>query len=550
MPLVDRLLQRVGAKKVPRYDWKQQASLVVPAVADSPSPVANKHRDTLTRFDLSLDISDISQTAVGYGGIADVYKASLSDGNGGMTRVALKVIRVGPQVSGKILRRHRHEIELWLQLSCPYILRLIGLYWGISPLPAMVSPWCDFGDINNYLLSKRRNEEFATIKHTLLQQVLAGMTYLHTHKPVIVHGDLKGANVLVSNKGVVQICDFGFSKMLAEDAVSFQTHTSLKGTFRWMSPELLLDEDAHLTTYSDMWAFGCLCIEVESGRPPYAEIINERALIVAISQYRLPQRPKATPEWLWSIMMCCFAINPSSRATAPYLLKAFKELRISGPLLFAAELDNFPLLALTAKLILDVLLRGAGLPPPELQPPSDLIDEGVLTKETWLSLRSGNHLHGLSFLVALAAYGYVSPPPPPPLYRHLTDCSRLHALVIALISEHWGDRELDEMWDAALRNDESVEYGRIQPLYDELGPMIIPTRRTSWGTRPVGPDWNWRLQYGFSRIPQGVVPAHLVNELSDDITLLELPEGNEWTTPAESPTETLSVELPSPAKEP
>lgn len=101
---------------------------------------------------------------------------------------------------------------------------------------------------------------------------------MHNHNPPIVHGDLKGvrplhprnpafthakaqANVLVSPTGVARIADFGFAQVLAEHSDSFTQHTSMKGTLRWMAPELLLTDDARHTAASDMWAFGCLCVE-------------------------------------------------------------------------------------------------------------------------------------------------------------------------------------------------------------------------------------------------------------------------------------------------
>lgn len=68
--------------------------------------------------------------------------------------------------------------------------------------------------------------------------------------------------MLVSDEGVARICDFGFARMLAEHSTSYSEHTSMKGTVRWMAPELLSEDDARHTTHSDVWAFGCLCIEV------------------------------------------------------------------------------------------------------------------------------------------------------------------------------------------------------------------------------------------------------------------------------------------------
>lgn len=102
------------------------------------------------------------------------------------------------------------------------------------------------------------------------------------HARGIVHGDLKGvravkehgmvidrlfqANVLVSDAGVPRICDFGFSGMLAAHSASLSLHSSMfGGTFRWMEPQLLTSDSPRPRYHSDIWAFGCLFLEVRGG---------------------------------------------------------------------------------------------------------------------------------------------------------------------------------------------------------------------------------------------------------------------------------------------
>ncbi|KZV98372.1 kinase-like protein, partial [Exidia glandulosa HHB12029] len=81
---------------------------------------------------------------------------------------------------------------------------------------------------------------------------------VHDHQ--VVHGDIKGANVLVSDEGVARLCDFGLSVLLAEHSQSI-SHTGLKGTSRWMAPELLV-EGTRPSYSTDVYACGCLLIEV------------------------------------------------------------------------------------------------------------------------------------------------------------------------------------------------------------------------------------------------------------------------------------------------
>lgn len=126
---------------------------------------------------------------------------------------------------------------------------------------------------------------------------------VHGHNPPIIHGDLKGvsvtcvyadillnlqSNVLVSDDGVARLSDFGFSTLVvaaggAEDtdlkcahpAVSpdaavlsnFPPSISLvKGTLNWMAPELFASDAARHTIASDIWACGCIMLEVRRPR--------------------------------------------------------------------------------------------------------------------------------------------------------------------------------------------------------------------------------------------------------------------------------------------
>lgn len=106
------------------------------------------------------------------------------------------------------------------------------------------------------------------------------ITATAVHNKHIVHADIKGVrlschglsvqtnisqgNVLVADDGVARLCDFGFSAILVEHSQYFTEQTSMKGTCRWMAPELFEDDDPKPTIASDIWACGCLFIEVSS----------------------------------------------------------------------------------------------------------------------------------------------------------------------------------------------------------------------------------------------------------------------------------------------
>lgn len=82
------------------------------------------------------------------------------------------------------------------------------------------------------------------------------MNYLH--KKGIIHGDIKAANVLLSEDLHAQVCDFGLSRSVDTATATLMTG---KGSIRWMSPELL-DNGGGKTFHSDMWAAGMMIYEV------------------------------------------------------------------------------------------------------------------------------------------------------------------------------------------------------------------------------------------------------------------------------------------------
>ncbi|XP_044039760.1 putative serine/threonine-protein kinase YPL150W [Siniperca chuatsi] len=96
-----------------------------------------------------------------------------------------------------------------------------------------------------------------------LYQILRAAAFCHQQN--IIHRDIKPENILISQGGVVKLCDFGFARIMASPAEG-GVYTDYVATRWYRAPELLVGD----TKYSkpvDVWAVGCLLIEMLTGQP-------------------------------------------------------------------------------------------------------------------------------------------------------------------------------------------------------------------------------------------------------------------------------------------
>jgi len=129
----------------------------------------------------------------------------------------------------------------------------------------------------------------------LLAKIATGLEYLHTSNPIVVHGDLKAANIFVSEAGEPCIGDFGLSENVIESTENTTSSNWISSMFkyagnpRWQAPELF--EDHQRTTSSDVFAFGRVIYEVYTGQVPFAHL-RAFQICSAVVKGKLPPRPE------------------------------------------------------------------------------------------------------------------------------------------------------------------------------------------------------------------------------------------------------------------
>ncbi|KAJ3032588.1 hypothetical protein HDV00_007344 [Rhizophlyctis rosea] len=156
----------------------------------------------ITEWELDLDKDPISA-----GGFGDVYAGVWL----GHTKVAVKRLRVTEARQKEVLSNFRKEVKLWRTLRHPNVLLLLGACFT-APQPFMVSPFMSHGTLPDYV--KQHSQD----GHRLLMEAARGMHYLHSRN--VIHGDLKGVQILISDSRQAVIADFGFSVCKVKAAFS------------------------------------------------------------------------------------------------------------------------------------------------------------------------------------------------------------------------------------------------------------------------------------------------------------------------------------------
>ncbi|KAH7925390.1 kinase-like protein [Leucogyrophana mollusca] len=249
------------------------------------------------------------------GSFGDICKGTLAG-----HAVAIKILRVfdTPAVES-LIKAFSKEAVLWGQLSNPHVLPFCGVY-RLPETPSrvcLVSPWMTNGNISQYLGKNAQANRLS-----LMLDVAQGLDYLHSFDPPVIHGDLKGANILITSESRACVADFGLCT-LAEDLnvqLSPASSSSGAGSLLWLAPELLQYEGTERKRKScatDMYSFGCVCYEIYAGRPRFSEFALPHA-IMAVAQHQRPPRPDS-PELddvIWSLIEKCWDADPDCRPKA------------------------------------------------------------------------------------------------------------------------------------------------------------------------------------------------------------------------------------------
>ncbi|KAF7336077.1 Kinase-like protein [Mycena sanguinolenta] len=231
--------------------------------------------------------------------------------------VALKRIRTFTADS----TTHRHRLRfykealVWQGLRHRFILPLLGIdRLTFVPSFCMVSPWMKHGTVLKYLRDHGRGN-----LNRFLCEIAQGLDYLHSMN--VVHGDLRGNNILITDEGNACLSDFGLATTIADadSTVRVTSSSNRAGSVRWFAPELIDPTKFGCTKFvrtkaSDVYAYACVCLELYTGNPPFSHLQDVAAMLWVIGGER-PEQPPFISAAVWQLVTSAWVEDFRARPT-------------------------------------------------------------------------------------------------------------------------------------------------------------------------------------------------------------------------------------------
>ncbi|TPX30846.1 hypothetical protein SmJEL517_g05689 [Synchytrium microbalum] len=206
------------------------------------------------------------------------------------------------------------EVELLKDLDHENIVRYLGFEMNESTLNLFLE-YVSGGSVTSLVSRVGKFEE--DMSRWIVNQVLCGLEYLHER--YIIHRDIKGANILVTDEGVAKISDFGISKK-HDDRMVYRAHSrmSLQGSIFWMAPEVIKSRGGY-SAKVDIWSVGCVMLEMMTGSHPWAAY-DEIQAMWKLGERNAPPIPEDLSTDAADFLAKCFIMDPEDRPTATDLL--------------------------------------------------------------------------------------------------------------------------------------------------------------------------------------------------------------------------------------
>ncbi|KAF8509022.1 kinase-like domain-containing protein [Hysterangium stoloniferum] len=198
------------------------------------------------------------------------------------------------------------------QLRHPNIVWIRGYAQDQGPVPAIISTWLPRGNIMEYLAYyKPTVGKVERLRYVSwgLPRLMVIVILVHNFSQNILHGNFRGAHILLNDCSKACISGFGINPILQElECPDTQDITARTGPSpRWAAVEVICSERRHMSPSSDVFSFARTVVEVMTGKPPYHYVADDEEVIPIVIKGILPRRlPIFGEDSLWSFLEQCW----------------------------------------------------------------------------------------------------------------------------------------------------------------------------------------------------------------------------------------------------
>ncbi|XP_062101055.1 serine/threonine-protein kinase STY46-like isoform X2 [Humulus lupulus] len=306
-------LKVVLAKKIPRIEHPRLNQLISPVgEAETGMKLIFSHAE------ISNDGSEVRdvdlrllkfEKKIASGSCSDLYKGTFYN-----QEVAIKVFRT-EHLNETIQREFAQEVDIMRKVQHKNVVQFIGASTR-PPSLCIVTEFMSGGSLYDFL------QQSGVLPLQFLLRVAIdvsnGMNYLHQNN--IIHRDLKAANLLMDENGVVKVSDFGVARVQAQSGVM----TAETGTYRWMAPEVI--EHRPYDQKADVFSFGIMLWELLTGKLPYENLTPLQAAVGVVHKGLRPTIEEHTDPMLVELMESCWQREPSLRPQFSEILEILQSI--------------------------------------------------------------------------------------------------------------------------------------------------------------------------------------------------------------------------------
>lgn len=219
------------------------------------------------------------------------------------------------------------EVSTLRDIRHPRIVRFHGAGLEVPNL-CVVTEFMPGGSLYHALHEERSLP--ASRQQEVSCQIVEGVDFLHSRRPKVVHRDLKSLNILLDLEYNAKICDFGLTTLMERNSISLEDVGS-GGSPRYLAPECY-DSVGVVTEKVDVWALGCLLIEVFGGPLPFDQCASIQEIVTKVLIEReTPFVPGFLPPTLASIAKDCFVFDPALRTSSRDVYLTLQSLGTEDP---------------------------------------------------------------------------------------------------------------------------------------------------------------------------------------------------------------------------